>query len=103
MKRRNQPTVTFHPHAIQRARERLPGVKLERLRGWVINCLPGALMDGVKVRPNGSIRVRLGPGVWVACVPRVYGGWEVLTVVAEEGSPREGAEEDVEETEEAKL
>ena len=92
--RRRQLNIRFHPHALDRLRERFPGVKKEKLRGKLRYRIPVELKKGVQPDEGGAIKVEVesGRGVWAVCYPSLMGGWEVITIYPENGR-RENVEE----------
>lgn len=70
--------VRFLPHALDRLRERLPGVRREWLKGRLRQRIATELRKGVRV-VYGAIKIEVEPGVWVVCVPDAA-GWLVVTV-----------------------
>lgn len=94
MGRRKQLNIRFHPHALDRLRERFPGVKKEKLRGKLRYRIPAELKKGVQPDEGGAIKVEAehGSGVWAVCCPSLMGGWEVITIYPENGR-RENVEE----------
>jgi len=85
--RRQQLSVRFHPHALDRLRQRLPGVKKERLRNQLRRRIPAELRKGARPNESGALKVEveIGSGIWAVCFPSLMGGWEVITVYREGG------------------
>jgi len=90
---RRQLNIQFHPHAIDRLPQRLPGMRKEQLRGRLRRRIAAELRKGAMVDERGALKIEVisGTGVWAVCYPSLMGGWEIKTVI------KKGWEEDMEE------
>lgn len=71
--------VRIRRHAWERVEERLPGKKLTP--DIVRRHIDGALRAGVPVNSRGAIELPIGGGAILVCVPEMWGGWSVVTVL----------------------
>lgn len=55
-----------------------------KLRHEVARRLQGMLRIGVEPDPGLGVKVPLEDGLVAVCVPSVFGGWDVVTVIKEE-------------------
>ena|GEM_PF-5989357 len=80
--RKQQVSIRFHPHALDRLRQRFPGARKERLRGRLRQRIAAELKKGVQPDWDGAIRIETerGSGVWVICYASLMGGWEIKTI-----------------------
>lgn len=76
--------VRISGHAWERARQRMPHLKLSEHK--VRQHLDGALRAGVRVHEQGAVHIPIGGGGVAVCVPEMWGGWSVVTVLVD--SPR---------------
>ncbi len=65
---------------------RLPGVRIEQLRGRLRQRIDAELRKGAQVH-WGAIRVEVVPEIWCVCAPDLV-GWTVITVI-DRSIPRE--------------
>ncbi len=82
---RRQLNIQFHPHAIDRLPQRLPGMRKEQLRGRLRRRIAAELRKGAMVDERGALKIEVisGTGVWAVCYPSLMGGWEIKTVIRE--------------------
>ena len=71
-------------HATERIRERLPGIKLSLVCGRLKQRIRTELRKGIPVNPYGCVEIEIRPGIWAVCAPSLMGGYEVITIIAEE-------------------
>lgn len=80
---RQQISVRFHPHALDRLKQRFPGIRKEWLRGRLRQRIPSELRKGAEVNKSGGLEIEVEPGMWAVCFPSLMGGWEVATIIRE--------------------
>lgn len=81
--------VRISGHAWERARQRMPHLKLSEHK--LQRHLDGALRAGVKVNAQGAIQIPIGSGYEAICVPGSWGGWSVLTIIDASEEANRGA------------
>ena len=84
VKRRKCNVVMLSQHAVGRAYERLPGIKLQRIRSAVRHALADSLCKGAKVDWDGAVHVEMtNLEAFAVCHPMLFGGWAVRTIYLE--------------------